>query len=162
MNEPRRLASPEALRVGFPTAFYLLPLFIPMAIPKTVQHWLNLRREYERQRETNPDSPTPRVLPIVKIGRTWYFEDERLHELRNVEDPHDAVRFRDGDDFTTCLYWTKQLQPILGKRVVSAKMEHDDLLGYWAPVIRFSDGQALMLLADEEGNGPGRFAYLED
>src|SRR3989339_116767 len=30
LNKPRRLASPEALRVGFPTAFYLFPLFIPM------------------------------------------------------------------------------------------------------------------------------------
>ena len=77
VNEPKRLASLEALRVGFPTAFYLFPLFIPMAIPKTVQRWLTLREEYERRLKTEPD-PQPRVLPIVKIGRKHYFADERL------------------------------------------------------------------------------------
>lgn len=79
--------------MGFPTAFYLFPLFIPMAIPNSVRHWLNLRREYERQCETNPDPPMPRVLPIVKIGRKWYFADERLRQLRNVTNPHDTVNW---------------------------------------------------------------------
>jgi hypothetical protein len=61
-----------------------------MAIPETVQHWLRLRQEYERRLKTEPD-PQPRVLPIVKIGRTWYFADERLRQLRNVENPHETM-----------------------------------------------------------------------
>ncbi|OGC62487.1 hypothetical protein A2264_01125 [candidate division WWE3 bacterium RIFOXYA2_FULL_46_9] len=92
MQEPKRLASLEALRVGFPTAFYLFSPFIPMAIPKAVQHWLKLRSEYERRLKTE-DDPQPRVLPIVKIGRAWYFVDERLRQLRNVENPHDTVNW---------------------------------------------------------------------
>lgn len=61
-----------------------------MAIPKTVQHWLRLRKEYERRLKTEPD-PQPRVLPIVKIGRKWYFADERLRQLRSVTNPHDTM-----------------------------------------------------------------------
>ena len=133
-----------------------------MTIPKIVQHWLKLRAEYERQLEANPNPPMPRVLPIVKIGKTWYFEDERLHELRNVQLPHDAIRFRDRSDFTTYLTSTRKLQPLVGRRVVSAQMEHDGLLGYWAPVLRFDDGQCLMLLADDEGHGAGHFTFLQD
>ena len=60
-----------------------------MAIPRLVQHWLNLRKEYERQLKTDPDPPMPRVLPIVRIGENWYFDDERLREYRNVLDPSD-------------------------------------------------------------------------
>ena len=75
--------------MGFPTAFYLLPLF-PMSVPKTVRYWLTLRAEYERRLETEPD-PMPRVLPIAKIGRRWYFVDERLREYRNVLDPSDTL-----------------------------------------------------------------------
>jgi hypothetical protein len=57
-----------------------------MAIPRLVQHWLQLRKQYE----DHPDA-TPRVLPIVKIGPKWYFVDERLHERRNVLDPNDRL-----------------------------------------------------------------------
>lgn len=75
--------------MGFPTTFYFLPLF-PMSIPKTVRYWLTLRAEYERRLETERD-PAPRVLPVVKIGRRWYFVDERLREYRNVLDPSDRL-----------------------------------------------------------------------
>lgn len=30
-----------------------------------------------------------RRLPIVKIGRKFYFVDERLKELRNIKNPFD-------------------------------------------------------------------------
>ncbi|OIO55439.1 hypothetical protein AUJ46_01300 [Candidatus Peregrinibacteria bacterium CG1_02_54_53] len=63
-----------------------------MAIPKTVQHWLRLRKEYERRLKTEPD-PQPRVLPIVKIGRKWHFVDEQLRENRNVTDPFDIEKW---------------------------------------------------------------------
>lgn len=59
--------------------------------PKLVQHWINLREEYERQLERHPHPPMPRVLPIVKIGHKWYFVDERLGEYRNVLDPSDRL-----------------------------------------------------------------------
>jgi hypothetical protein len=63
-----------------------------MAIPRPVRHWLHLRKEYERRLKTEPD-PLPRVLPIVKIGRKWYFADERLKENRNVLDPADIQKW---------------------------------------------------------------------
>ena len=62
-----------------------------MASPHLVQHWLSLRREYERQFEQNARPSMPRVLPIVKIRRTWYFVDERLQEYRNVLEPSDRL-----------------------------------------------------------------------
>lgn len=30
-----------------------------------------------------------RALPVVKLGRKKYFVDERLNELRNINNPHD-------------------------------------------------------------------------
>jgi len=60
-----------------------------MSIPATVRRWLILRKEYERRLETEDYPKMPRVLPIVKIGRKWYFADERLKENRNVLDPSD-------------------------------------------------------------------------
>jgi hypothetical protein len=39
-----------------------------------------------------------RILPTVRISGTTYYIDERLHELRNVDDPMDQLRFEtDGD-----------------------------------------------------------------
>lgn len=100
MSESRRLASHEALRVGFPQ--FLHPPPNPLMgkaketassrPPQAVQRWINLRRAYERQLATNANA-MPRVLPIVKIGRTWYFVDERLKENRNVLDPSDVLKW---------------------------------------------------------------------
>jgi hypothetical protein len=64
-----------------------------MATPRLVRHWLTLRKEYERQLEHNPNPSMPRVLPIVKIGRKWYFVDDRLKENRNVLDPTDIQKW---------------------------------------------------------------------
>jgi hypothetical protein len=64
-----------------------------MSMPATVRRWLILRKEYEKQLQTNPDPPRPRVLPIVHIGKKWYFDDERLREYRNVLDPSDRFHF---------------------------------------------------------------------
>lgn len=33
-------------------------------------------------------------LPTITIGTKTYFIDRRLNELRNVENPHDAIRPR--------------------------------------------------------------------
>jgi len=44
--------------------------------------------------ERSKHDPTlPRVLPIVKIGRMYYFVDERLRQLRHVKNPHDYVNW---------------------------------------------------------------------
>jgi len=53
-----------------------------MAIPSLVRYWLNLRKEYERRARKDPNA-MPVILPVVRIGKKWYFEDERLmlHEL---------------------------------------------------------------------------------
>lgn len=49
--------------------------------------------------ETFGENPNgPRVLPIEKIGETYYFRDDRLRQLRNVGDASDQLQFdTDGD-----------------------------------------------------------------
>ena len=57
-------------------------------------------------------------------------------------------------------FWTEQLKFIVGKKVVQAEMAYDEDMDAMKPVLTFDDGQKLEMLSDEEGNGPGRFAYL--
>jgi hypothetical protein len=101
-----------------------------------------------------------RRLPIVQINGKSYFRDDRLRELRNIKDPHEAKKFQSDQDLATYCYWTQELQTIVGQTVVSAELQFDEWFDDWAPVLRFSNGEAMMLLSDEEGNNPGRFAYL--
>lgn len=35
----------------------------------------------------------PRLLPTVMLGSRTFFIDNRLRELRNVDDPHDRISF---------------------------------------------------------------------
>jgi hypothetical protein len=65
----------------------------PNRPPKKVRQWLALRQYYERRLLEEGDPPMPRVLPIEKIGRKWYFVDERLRQYRNVLDPDDFFDF---------------------------------------------------------------------
>jgi hypothetical protein len=123
-------------------------------IPSDVARWLKLAK----QSKQNPDGP--RVMPVVKINGKWYFVDERLHELRNVQNPCDAKRFHDQNELQEYRSWTEQLQEIVGARVVSAEMQFDESFDQLAPVLIFSNGKALMMLSDEEGNNAGRFEYL--
>ena len=123
-------------------------------IPTDVARWLKLAE----QSKHNADGP--RVLPIVKIGQKWYFVDEGLHELRNVQNPKDAKRFRNQNDLQEYRFWTERLQRIVGARVVSAEMQYDESFGQFAPVLVFSNGRAIMIVSDEEGNGAGRFEFL--
>jgi hypothetical protein len=125
-------------------------------VPSDVARWLKLA---ERSKH-NPDDP--RVLPIVKIKQKWYFVDERLHELRNVQNPDDTKRFRDQNDLQEYRYWTEQLQEIVGSRVVSAEMQYDESFDQFAPVLVLSNGKAIMMVSDEEGNNAGRFEYLSE
>ena len=37
-------------------------------------------------------------LPKIKLGRKTYFIDERLGEMRNIKNPHDAIRGHDYND----------------------------------------------------------------
>ena len=32
-----------------------------------------------------------RQLPAVRIGNKWFFVDERLMQLRNIDDPHEII-----------------------------------------------------------------------
>lgn len=59
--------------------------------PKKVRRWMALRRHYERRVAIEGSPKMPRVLPIEKIGRKWYFVDERLRQYRNVMDPDDFI-----------------------------------------------------------------------
>ena len=36
---------------------------------------------------------TPRMLPIVEIEGKRYYQDDRLKEYRNVENPHDRITY---------------------------------------------------------------------
>ncbi len=38
---------------------------------------------------------TPRELPKIQIAGKTYYADERLRQLRNVENPHDYIDFDD-------------------------------------------------------------------
>jgi hypothetical protein len=44
-----------------------------------------------------------RMLPKVHINGKTYFIDERLHELRNVDNPMDLLRFETDGDMTVFL-----------------------------------------------------------
>jgi len=85
-----------------------------------------------------------------------------LHELRNVQNPDDTKRFRDQNDLQEYRYWTEQLQEIVGSRVVSAEMQYDESFDQFAPVLVLSNGKAIMMVSDEEGNNAGRFEYLSE
>lgn len=57
-----------------------------------IDEWIELSEAYGE----NPNGP--RVLPIEKIGETYYFRDDRLRQLRNVRDASDQLQFEtDGD-----------------------------------------------------------------
>lgn len=40
-----------------------------------------------------------RELPKIKIGRKTYFVDERLNEIRNVNNPHDSEKLEGSAEF---------------------------------------------------------------
>jgi hypothetical protein len=101
---------------------------------------------------------SPRDTTVLN-GTTYLVDGDAL-ELRNVSDPTDVRRFDSADDLATYRFWTEQLQFIVGRRVVRAEMVYDADLNGWKPVLLFDDRTALEILQDEEGNGPGRFAYL--
>ena len=44
--------------------------------------------------ESNDLAGGVRQLPVVTIDRKRYFVDRRLLELRRVDNPHEAIRFR--------------------------------------------------------------------
>lgn len=63
-----------------------------MSLDPKVKRWIELSRQYR-------DNPTgPCVLPIVKFGEKHFFVDERLRQLRNVENADEWLDFEtDGD-----------------------------------------------------------------
>ena len=37
----------------------------------------------------------PRELPHVRIGRKWYYQDDRLREFREEKNPHKRISFQE-------------------------------------------------------------------
>jgi len=70
-----------------------------MAVPAIVQHWIDLRKYSEEH-----PSSCLRVLPITQFDDRWFFIDARLHELRNVENPADTIRFETDADLAVFLF----------------------------------------------------------
>ncbi len=50
----------------------------------------------EKGQKDKDESLGFRALPVVRIGRKYYFIDVRLKELRNVEKPWDRIEFERG------------------------------------------------------------------
>src|SRR4051794_32602937 len=99
-------------------------------------------------------------VPTVTLnGKTYAVDEDRL-VLANVEDARDDRRFSDIETLREYTFWTEQLQPTVGRRVTHAEMVYDEDFDAQRPVLTFDDGTKLEMLQDEEGNGPGRFAYL--
>jgi len=47
-----------------------------------------MKQKIKEEKATNP---TPKRLPVITLNKKQYFKDERLHQLRNVENPHDFI-----------------------------------------------------------------------
>lgn len=63
-----------------------------MSRDSNVERWIELSRRYRE----NPTGPC--VLPIVKVGKRHFFVDERLRQLRSVENADEWLGFEsDGD-----------------------------------------------------------------
>ena len=45
----------------------------------------------------------PKVLPTVHILEHCYFVDLRLHQFRNVENPHDSIDFASSEGKRMCM-----------------------------------------------------------
>ena len=72
------------IRVLFDGHFeYRLPPVSPV-----VEEWIRLSRRYKGE------PAQARVLDIVKHCGGYYFVDDRLKELRNVEDVMDTIKFK--------------------------------------------------------------------
>ena len=63
-----------------------------MSLNPKVKHWIELSRRYR----TNPVGP--RVLQIVKVGKTHFFVHERLCQIRNVENVDNCLDFESDSD----------------------------------------------------------------
>ncbi len=59
-----------------------------MAKSETVQKWIELSRQYTGK------PGEARVLPIALYQGKYYFVDDRLRQLRNVEDFSDSISFK--------------------------------------------------------------------
>jgi hypothetical protein len=87
----------------------------------------------------------------VHINGTTYSVDAQRNELHAADNPRDVKRFEAAHVLNEYLFWTIQLQHIVGQTVISAEMVLDEDLDALVPVIRFTNGQSLALLSDEEG-----------
>src|SRR4051812_10738693 len=89
-----------------------------------------------------PLIPMPaRHLPTTTLNGKTYRVDEPVLQLRNVADPRDIRQFDSLHDLRTYLFWTEQLQFVVGRRLTRAEMVYDEDLGAWTPVLTFDDGQ---------------------
>lgn len=89
----------EALREYDPLAFDYAKQIIDaaQAIARTAMtpHLRSIKpREDQTSASLSGEEATgPAVLPTVTIGEQEYYVDERLRQLRNVENPHDFIDY---------------------------------------------------------------------
>jgi hypothetical protein len=97
-------------------------------------------------------------LPTITINGQKYFLDERLQEARHVEQPTERIPLVGMGGVQEYRYWHNELQAFVGRRVVAADLNREDEA--WFPYLKLDDGVTIVLLSDEEGNGPGRISIV--
>jgi hypothetical protein len=98
-------------------------------------------------------------LPIFRINGEEYLIDKAAGEARSKTRPTKAISLLGRGGFREYIYWFNEIQHFIGKRVMVADLQLDD--GQWFPYLKLEDGSGVILLSDEEGNGPGRFGIIE-
>ncbi|MEM3143159.1 MAG: hypothetical protein QXW91_00820 [Candidatus Nitrosotenuis sp.] len=69
----------------------------PIEIPTTENKTEQKTEQKNLQEIYHSEMSSPHQLPIVQLGERKFFLDERLQELRDVENPHKSISFRDLD-----------------------------------------------------------------
>jgi hypothetical protein len=89
----------EALREYDPLAFdnakQIIEAAQAIALTAMTPHLRSIKpREDQTPISFSGDEPAgPTALPTVTIGEQEYYVDERLRQLRNIENPHDFIDF---------------------------------------------------------------------
>lgn len=53
--------------------------------------------EQGNMQEKESETSSPRQLPVVELGEKKFFLDERLQEIRNIENPLESISFKELD-----------------------------------------------------------------
>lgn len=97
-NKNKTSYSPERRRPGWSEGEKKqTPEIKPTETPKTENKTEQKTEQKNLQELYQSEIATPRQLPIVELGEKKFFLDERLHELRDIENPSNSISFRDLD-----------------------------------------------------------------